>query len=51
MLCGTTIDKTGKKDVPVKATSHKKVRVSVCLSALPNGIYCIRECKKRVNFK
>ena len=37
MLFGTIVDKTSKKDVSVKTTSHKKIRASICLSALAIG--------------
>ena len=34
MLFGTIVDKTSKKDVSGKTISHKKLRVSISLSAL-----------------
>ena len=37
MLSGTTVDRTGKKDIPLKTTGHEKVRVSVCLAAKADG--------------
>ena len=37
MVSSTTVDKTGVRDVPLKMTGHKKVRVSVSLPAKANG--------------
>ena len=37
MVSSTTVDKTGSKDVPLKATGHEKVRVSVWLAAKGDG--------------
>ena len=33
MLTDTTVESVGKKDIPMKTTGHKKVRMSVCLAA------------------
>ena len=33
LVSGTTIEKTGTKDVPLKTSGHEKVRVTVCLTA------------------
>ena len=38
MLAETTVDKTGRKDIPLKSTGHEKVKVSVCLTAKADGI-------------
>ena len=37
MVSSTTVDKSGKKDVPLKTTGHEKVRMSVCLAARGDG--------------
>ena len=37
MVSGTTIEKTGTKDVPLKTSGHEKVKVTVCLTARGNG--------------
>ena len=31
------MDKIGSRDVPLKTTSHEKVRVSICLAARGDG--------------
>ena len=37
MVAETTVDKTGRKDIPLKSTGHEKVKVSVCLTAKADG--------------
>ena len=37
MVCGTTVDKKGSKDIPLKTNGHEKVRVLVCLAAKADG--------------
>ena len=37
MLAQTTLDTTGKKDIPLKTTGHEKVKISVCLTAKADG--------------
>ena len=37
MVAGTTVEKTGKKEIALKSTGHEKVRASVCLAAQANG--------------
>ena len=57
--CGLTwllkiVDKTGRRDIPLKSTGHQKVRVSVSLTAKADGarlkpfIVCgaMRACKR-----
>ena len=41
MLVESTIEKTGKKDIPLKTKGHEKVRVSVCLAAKAN-VTCLK---------
>ena len=32
MLCNTTVDKSGQKDVSIKSAGHEKICVSVCFT-------------------
>ena len=54
MVAETTVDKTGRKYIPLKSTGHEKVKVSVCLTAKADGTRlkpfivfggAMRECK------
>ena len=37
MVCNTTVEKTGSKEVNMKSTGHDKVPVSVCLTGKADG--------------
>ena len=38
IVAETTVDKTGRKDIPYKSTGDEKVKVSVCLMQKQTGL-------------
>ena len=37
MVAETTVDKTGRKEIPLKFMGNEKLKVSVCLTAKADG--------------